>query len=132
MPEQIVLEQRVGEPSTVRLAWRAGYSRRGQRGDQVRGVLHRYKSRGYWEREKHMACGAVGNKNRIASWWRSIGIGSFERVEKHACRSRGVVGHYGVVDEADLQSILQRDSASIPTRNVIRDDVVLDSNTIPI
>src|ERR1700682_2685094 len=102
VPEQIVLQQGGGEASAVGLAGRAGYSRRGQRGDQVRGVLHRYKSRGYWERQKHVACGAVGNKNRIASRWRSIGIGGFERVEKHACRSRRVVGHHCVVDEAAL------------------------------
>src|ERR1700686_1196261 len=79
-----------------------------------------------------MAGRAVRNNYRIAPGWRSIGVGGSERVKEHACRGRRVVRHHCVVDDAYFQSILEGDSASIPPCDVVRDDVVLNGNTVPI
>src|SRR3984893_8232858 len=65
LPEQVISEQWVRELRTLRLTWRAGYSRRGQRRNQVRGIWHRHQPCGQRVGLKDLAVGACRIHSRV-------------------------------------------------------------------
>ncbi len=130
LPEQIVSHYRVRERRAIWQTGRTSHSWHGERRDQVGGVaccLHtcRFILRCGGRTAGCLAadCGAV--------WWSHIGLSGCVRIEQHTGRGRGVVGNDGVVDQVDTHGILQRDSASGPAGDVIRNDVVGDIDLIP-
>ena len=55
-----------------------------------------------------------------------MALGAPSGVEQYARGSGTIVRHHRVIDEVDLHRIVERDSSSIPTRDVIRENVVGD------
>ena len=55
-----------------------------------------------------------------------------EGVEEHTRSGRGVVGDNRVVDDLWNQSIFKRDTAAVPSRDVVDDDVIRHQRRVPL
>src|SRR5882762_7314243 len=100
-------------------------------------MSRRYQSSGLWGRCQYrvdtawiLGLGRV--RVRRAARGGRVGGGGSDRVEQYSRRSGDIVGNHRVVDEAHSQSILERDSATIPAGHVVRDDVVGDRYGVPV
>src|SRR5205807_10479208 len=59
------------------------------------------------------------------------GQGSEEGIEQHPRGSRGVVGNDRVVNQIYVQRVLQRNSGTVPSGDIVDDDVVLQRHAVP-
>src|SRR5438309_561269 len=83
-------------------------------------------------RGSDLEAGAAWICGRVAAWWSYVGTRGSERVEKYSRGGGGIVRGHRVVDEVHEHGVVERDSSSVPTGDVIGENVVGDRDSVPI